>query len=292
LSPGPKVSVVIPHFHDLERLDRCLAALQRQTFAGGFEVVVADNASPEGQEAVAAVIAGRARMVVVVERGAGPARNGGARIANGAILAFTDSDCLPEPQWLAEGVAALDRFDFVGGRVKVLVDDEARMTGQEAFERVFAFDFETYINRKGFTGSGNLFCSRIVFDGAGGFRAGVSEDVDWSRRARARGYRLGYAPLAVVGHPARKTWAELTTKWRRINRETFRLLEDRRWGRFIWLLRNGLVPLSAFVHAPRVLTSRALNTPGQRASAIATLFRLRLWRSADALRILFEPGAG
>jgi GT2 family glycosyltransferase len=286
---APEVSVIVPHFRDLRRLNLCLAALERQTVdRDAFEIVVADNASPEGEIAVAAVVAGRARLVVVHERGAGPARNGGVAAAKGAVLAFTDCDCIPEPGWLAEGLAALARFDFVGGRVKVLVDDEARMTAQEAFERVFAFDFENYINRKGFTGSGNLFCPRAVFEQAGGFRTGVSEDVEWSRRARACGYHLGYAPLAVVGHPARRTWTELTAKWRRINRETFTLLKARRWGRAIWVLRNGLMPFTALVHAPRVLTSRALSTPAQRATALATLFRLRLWRSADAIRMLFE----
>jgi glycosyltransferase involved in cell wall biosynthesis len=291
VTEAPRVSVIIPHYRDLARLDLCLVALERQTLARSkFEIVVADNASPEGEAAVAAVIAGRARLVVVPERGAGPARNGGVAASRGQILAFTDSDCVPEPAWLAEGLAALNAFDFVGGRVKVLVGDERHMTGPEAFERVFAFDFKTYILRKGFTGSGNLFCPRAVFESAGGFRTAVSEDVEWSHRATAKGYRLGYAPRAVVGHPARRTWAELTTKWRRTNRETFNLFRTRRRGRILWVLRNALVPASALVHGPRVLASRELSTPGQRARALATLFRLRFWRSVDAMRILLHNG--
>jgi GT2 family glycosyltransferase len=289
--PGaPAISVIVPHYRDLERLDLCLAALERQTCPrGSFEIVVADNASPEGEAAIAVVIAGRARLITVTERGAGPARNGGVAASTGETLAFTDSDCVPEPAWLAEGVAALQRFDFVGGRVKVLVADERHMTGPEAFERVFAFDFDTYINRKGFTGSGNLFCPRALFDDVGGFRAAVSEDVEWSHRATAKGYRLGYAPLAIVGHPARRTWTELTAKWRKTNLETFNLTRQRPWGRLRWLGRNCLVPASAIVHSPRVLASRELTTPAQRARAIATLFALRLWRTADAMRILLQP---
>jgi GT2 family glycosyltransferase len=227
---------------------------------------------------------------VVTERGAGPARNGGVAASRSQILAFTDSDCVPEPAWLAEGLAALASYDFIGGRVKVLVDDERHMTGPEAFERVFAFDFDRYIHRKGFTGSGNLFCPRVLFLDTGGFRVGVSEDVEWSHRARAKGYRLGYASCAVVGHPARRTWAELTAKWRKTNRETFNLLRTRPRGRLLWALRNCLVPASALVHGPRVLASRELNTPGQRARALATLVRLRFWRSADAMRLLLDRG--
>ncbi len=73
----------------------------------GFEIIVADNASPEGEAAIAALIAGRAELTIVAERGAGAARNGGAAKARGEILAFTDCDCVPEPRWLEAGVAAL-----------------------------------------------------------------------------------------------------------------------------------------------------------------------------------------
>jgi GT2 family glycosyltransferase len=285
----PKLSVIIPHYRDLDRLNLCLAALGRQTYpAGDFEVIVADNASPEGEEAVARVIAGRARLVVVREKGAGPARNGAVAKSRGNILAFIDSDCVPEPDWLSEGVEALSEYDFIGGSVTVLVDDPRRRTPAEAFESVFAFDFKTYITKKGFTGAGNLFCTRAVFDQVGGFRAGVSEDVDWSHRATAVGLRLGYAPKAVVGHPARRTWPELEAKWRKTNRESFELIRGKRGGRFWWLVKSAALPLSAVVHSPKVLMSNDLNSFSQRLSALAMLYRVRFWRLGDALRLLMS----
>jgi glycosyltransferase involved in cell wall biosynthesis len=210
------VSVVVPHFNDLVGLDLCLSGLRRQTYPeSAYEIIVADNASPQGPAAVSAVIGDRARLVVVPEKGAGPARNGGAALAGGEILAFIDSDCRPDPDWLTQGVEALGACDFVGGRVEVLVDDVHRMTASEAFERVFAFDNEAYVTRKGFSVSANLFCPRALFDAVGGFAVGVSEDVDWCHRALKAGYRIGYAPRAVIGHPARRTWTDLLKKWRR-----------------------------------------------------------------------------
>lgn len=287
MNSTPRVSVIIPHYRDLGGLDLCLKALARQTYpAADFEVIVADNNSPEGEAAVAEVIAGRARMTVVQEKGAGPARNGGVAIARGEILAFTDSDCVPEPEWLAEGLAALSAYDFIGGRVTVLVVDPTQMTGAEAFERVFAFDFKTYIHKKGFTGAGNLFCSRAVFDQVGGFRVGVSEDVEWSQRARGKGLSLGYAPRAIVGHPARRNWEELWGKWRRVNAETYGLYRERPAGNLKWLARSLALPLSAVLHTPRVFASDQLSTAGQRLDAVATLFKLRFWRLGDALRLL------
>ena len=280
------ISVVVPHFNDLANLDKCLSALAYQTVAkSSFETIVSDNESSCGLKRVEQVIAGRARLVEVSERGAGPTRNGGADAARGEILAFTDSDCVPAPDWIAEGVAALANFDFVGGRVAVSVADEKNVTPTEAFEKVFAFDFERYINRKGFTGSGNLFVTRTIFDAVGGFRAGVSEDVDWSRRAIAKGYRLGYAPGAVVTHPARRNWKELRRKWERINRETFALEQQAPGGRLRWLLRTMLLPASAIAHAPRVMRCPQLNSRRERAGAMAVLFLSRAWRFGDALKI-------
>lgn len=280
----PRVSVIIPHYNDLVGLDACLAALEQQTRRPD-EVVVADNNSPQGEAGIAKVIAGRARLTIVPERGAGPARNGGVAASTGQILAFTDSDCLPEPEWLAAGLAALDSADFAGGRMKVLVDDDERMTPTEAFERVFAFDNETYVLRRGFTVTANLFCSRAVFDAVGGFRVGVSEDADWCFRAREKGFRLGYAPGAVVGHPARRNWSELLRKWRRLNAEGYLLETERGRGGLRWALKSLLMPASAIAHTPKVLRSRAAPARAK-LGALGVLYRLRLWRTWDSLRLL------
>jgi len=284
---APLVSVIVPHYRDLAGLDRCLTALDRQTYPKGrFEIIVADNASPEGVEVIAAAIRGRAKLIVVTERGAGPARNGGVAASRRPILAFTDSDCVPEPQWLESGVAALDEFEVVGGHVKVLVQNPDRMTPEEAFESVFAFDFKTYIEKKGFTGAGNLFCSRATFEKVGGFRVGLSEDVEWSRRATAGGARLGYAPKAVVGHPARSTWADLRSKWKRLNLETFGLMAGQPRQRSRWLARSLLLPASAVAHTPKVLFTHELPGWREKFAALGVLYRLRLWRMFDAIEML------
>lgn len=284
---GPRVSIIVPHYSDLAGLEACLTALKLQTRSAD-EIIVADNNSPEGEAAVAAVTADRARLVIVQERGAGPARNGGVAAATGEVLAFTDSDCLPTPEWLERGLAALDEADFVGGGMRVLVADEEDLTPAEAFERVFAFDNRMYVLRKRFTVTANLLCPRSVFDAVGGFRTGVSEDLDWCLRARDLGYRIGYAPDAVVGHPARRTWPELVRKWRRLNEEAFGLASAKPGGRLKWLVLALAMPFSAVAHLPKVLLSPALSRPGDRLKAIVMLFRARMWRGLDYIRILMN----
>lgn len=283
----PTVSVIIPHYNDLPNLDRCLNSLESQTYpAGKLQIVVADNASPVGLEAVEATVRGRARVVLAAERGAGPARNTGVASSDGEVLAFIDSDCRAEPQWIFEGVRALRSSDFVGGEVTVLVDDWASLTPVEAFERIFAFNFKDYIERKGFTGSGNLFCRRPMFEAVGGFRTGVSEDVEWSRRATGAGYRLTYAPKAIIGHPARRTWPELLQKWRRLNDEMFKLACEQPRGRLRWLARTLAMPLSALAHTPKVMLTNQLQTMRERRMALLILYAIRFWRFRDGLGLL------
>lgn len=281
----PRVSVIVPHYEDLASLGRCLDALAAQDFAD-FEIVVGDNASPSGLAAVEAVVAGRARVVVEPEKGAGAARNAAVAASAGAVLAFTDADCTPVPGWLAAGVAALAGADLVGGAMAVSVGDEAAITPVEAFERLFAFDNRAYVEAKGFSVTANLFTRRDVFDAVGGFRPAVSEDADWCLRARDAGYRIAYAPAALVAHPARRTWGELARKWDRLVRESHALHRARGGGTAAWLGRTWLLPASIPAHLPRILTSPRLVRPRDRLAAAGVMARLRLWRFALAHRLL------
>jgi glycosyltransferase involved in cell wall biosynthesis len=105
---APIVSVIIPHYNDLANLKLCLGLLAQQTAPReDFEVVVADNNSACGLEAVAAVCGDIARAVPAPIQGAGPARNAAVRHAHGRYLAFTDSDCLPVREWVANGIRAM-----------------------------------------------------------------------------------------------------------------------------------------------------------------------------------------
>ena len=288
LQSTPEVTVVIPHYADIARLDRCLAAVVSQECSFSFEVVVADNNSPCGQDAVAVAIANRAHLVLATKPGAGPARNAGVQAARGRYLAFTDSDCIPEPGWLAAGIAALTKHDFVGGAMTVLVGNHKRLSGAEAFERIFAFNNRRYVEKEGFTVTANLFCSKELFERVGGFRSDLSEDLEWCQRARASGFQIGYAENAVVGHPARANWSELLHKWRRLNAEMFAVYKLKPNGRMKWALRSLLLPGSILVDIPKVLKSRSITGAYSRIMAISTLTRLRLWRMINCWNLLLK----
>ena len=81
---SPTVSVIIPHYHDLAGLRLCLEALARQTYPRPFEIVVADNASPEGLDAVTQVAAGRGKVVLVTGAASGIGHDVSSRLSLGA----------------------------------------------------------------------------------------------------------------------------------------------------------------------------------------------------------------
>ncbi|MBX3489205.1 glycosyltransferase [Parvibaculum sp.] len=284
-----RVSVVIPHYNDLDNLRQCIALLEVQSLPrGSFEILVADNNSPLDIEAVAAAAGPGARALRETRKGAGLARNCGAAAASGEVLAFIDSDCRPAADWLEKGLAALESCDVVGGRVRVGRGKPGALTPAEAFECIFAFDIESYVTKKRFVPSGNMFVRRATFGTVGGFRGGVSEDVEWGRRAAGMGLRLAYGHEVVVEHPARATWTELKAKWRRMSLESYLLMRERRFGRLKWLLRSWAVLLSPLIHVWQVLRSPELEAPADRLKAIAALFAIRIWRFVEAHRVMWR----
>lgn len=283
------ISVVIPHYNDLEHLVRCLDSLRRQTLPRErFEVIVADNNSVGGVAAVQRV-AGDILVAPAPEQGAGPARNAGVARARGTCLAFIDSDCIADEDWLREGVAALERFDYVGGQVITQMGEAAYITPAEAYEAVFAFDFKKYIEKHRFSGSGNLFVPKTVFEQVGGFRAGVSEDMEWCRRANVMGFRLGYAERAIVHHAARREWTELRRKWDRVVAERIRLAMEQPGWRVRWIGYAAVVAASPLADWITVLRSPRLVSLRAKCCGLVGLLRIRGYRSYRMICLLVRP---
>ncbi len=283
-----EICVVIPHFDDVVRLGRCLAALRPQC-GPEVEVVVVDNASSQDLAPVRAAWPGL-RIVTEPRKGAANARNRGVAETTAPLVAFLDCDCLPAPDWLARARETLAQSgaDLAGGRIGVFDETPPPRSGAQAFETVFAFDNRGYVLRKGFSVTANLVTRREVFLATGPFVHGLSEDLDWCRRAVARGFVLAYDDALRVGHPSRGDWPALARKWRRLTAEGFAVNGRGPARRAAWAGRALLMPLSALAHAPRVLAHPALRGGRERGRALATLIRLRLaragWMLGQALR--------
>ncbi len=278
-------AVIIPHYNDVDRLERCLSELMKND-VGAAEILVVDNNSPTPPDRLHDQFP-TVRFLSETEKGAGPARNTGVANSTAEYLIFIDADCVPAHDWLTVARQVAQKADLIGGRVDVFEETPPPRNGAEAFEKVFAFNFKRYIEVQGVTGAGNLITTRSIFNDVGGFRTTVSEDNDWSLRATAKGYKLIYVDELVVSHPSRQDWAALKTKWRRLTQESFALRQSQNPGqatRLKWGVKALAMPLSALAHLPKILRSPKLDSLGERLRGSATLIRLRLLRMGWMLK--------
>lgn len=201
---APVVSVVVPTYRRPRLMQRCLRAIVAQTVpAANFEILVVDDGHcDETRAAVAEVAASRpdgpAIRYLRPTDGRGPAvaRNTGWRAARGAIIAFTDDDTLPEPQWLEHGERALrPGVVAVAGRVRVPVGP--RPTDHERMTQ--GLEFAEFVTANAFVRADAL---RRVDGFDERFRKAWREDSDLQFRLQQIG-EVGRADDAIVVHPVR-----------------------------------------------------------------------------------------
>lgn len=229
LASHPFVSVIIPVYNDQAGIDRCLSALEAQTYpCDRFELIVIDNGSDPPVEVPVRTHPGVTR-IVCDETGAYAARNAGVEVASGEVLAFTDADCIPDGTWLANGIHALQRKGLscaVGGEVALTLSD--RPTATELYQYSVGFMQRENIEQRGFSVTANLFVPKALFLRVGGFdrRLLSAGDAEWSWRAARDGIEVFYAPDAVVRTAARRSLISAIRQTRRVagGRATLRKL--------------------------------------------------------------------
>lgn len=210
-----RVSVIVPTYRDWPRLKLCLDALARQSLPReAFEIIVIDNDATHQPPPLPAGV----RCLHQPQGYSYAARNEGAASASGSVLAFADADCLPDPGWLAAGLAAFEShadWALLAGRIEVFTAQENAVS---RYENLFEFQQAEWVRLWHFGVTANLIVRRAAFDAAGGFDAAMKSggDSDFCRRCHALGFTIGYAEAALVRHPSRETLGALLTKNRRV----------------------------------------------------------------------------
>lgn len=201
------VSVVVPCHAAAGTVSPLLDALRRQDLAAErYEVIVVDPGADGThrllEEAAVDWPAAPALRVVRGPLREGPAakRNLGASLARGRVLAFTDSDCLPEAGWLSRGLAAVDRgSQLVQGAV---------MPPEGSRHHPLSHEIHV-MSDVGLHETSNMFYERALFERLGGFTtryfrrfgAPFGEDAELGWRARRAGARYSFELGSVVRHP-------------------------------------------------------------------------------------------
>lgn len=194
------VSVVIPAYNAAKTLPACLGACLGQRMPA-LEVIVVDDGSTDGTKEIAASFPG-VRYLRQENQGPAVARNFGARAAMGEIIAFTDADCVPREDWLAQLVQGFEEgVVAVGGTYDIANPESllARLVHEEIRTRHARFTGEV-----DFLGSFNVAYRKEAFNAVKGFdetfRAASAEDNDLAYRLHEAGGRLRFTPEAVVAH--------------------------------------------------------------------------------------------
>jgi GT2 family glycosyltransferase len=212
-----KVTVVVPVRDDPEGIRKLLDSLERQTLPRDrFEIVIGDDGSdPRSLDGVATN--GSVRVLAGPPKTSYAGRNRAAAAAAGDVLAFSDSDCLPDPAWLERGLAALEHADVVAGQVVFVAPAEPTIWSLLTIDMFLDQERNVLLSR-GVTA--NLFVRRELFEAVGGFDETLPSggDYDFVRHAVERGAELAYAPEAIVRHPTMDARRPFLQKIRSTNR--------------------------------------------------------------------------
>ena len=211
----PRLTVIIVNYNAGDRLGRCLDCLARQTFAD-FETIVVDNGSADGSIE-------KARreypFATYAEAGANlgfaAANNRAARAAAGEWLVFLNPDAYADPDWLAELVAASDRYPWADafGSTQINAHDPSKIDGAGDVFHVLGIPYRGHFGWpvEKLPSEGECFspCAaaamyrKSVFDKLGGFDERFfcyGEDVDLGFRLRLSGGRAVQVHSARVLH--------------------------------------------------------------------------------------------
>lgn len=242
----PDLSIIVPVYRHWHRLTDLLSALQAlESPECNVEVIIVDN-DPERHGPRPTLFAG-ARYVSCPDPGSYSARNAGAAQARGTLLAFTDADCQPDPDWAVSLCAAAMAHPgaLLAGLVQMPLPP--RPNRWQIFDAVRGIPQDLFVAH-GYAASANLAVPATLFNTLGGFDTTrlSGGDAEFCRRAGQAGHRLVLVRNAIVRHPARASLAQLATKARRI--KGGQVAAGPVWRRVFWTLRSLAPPFRECLH--------------------------------------------
>ncbi len=204
---APMVSVVICAYNAERTMRACLESLRHLTYPN-YEVIVVDDGSRDETAAIGAEFA-EFRLISQPNQGLSAARNVGLRAASGEIVAYTDSDCVVDPDWLTLIVAAMERRAFDGcGGPNYAPHEEGRIESCVAAAPGTPSPVLLSPGRAEHLAGCNMVFRKAALTAVGGFDSQfrtAGDDVDICWRLLHAGLSLGYCPAAFVWHFRRNT---------------------------------------------------------------------------------------
>jgi glycosyltransferase involved in cell wall biosynthesis len=219
--PNIQISAIICTHNRDTYLGAAIDSLLAQDFAAEFEVVVVDNGSSDRTCEVVEQRASHPRLKYVFEPiiGLSVARNTGAKVASGKILAYLDDDAVASDSWLQVFDDAYNnnsKLAIAGGKVTLLWPQgiqQPKWLSPGLAGNLGAYDLGDsiiYIDQPGLTPRGlNYSIRRSFLEEIGGFdphlgRVGKNllsnEELQMTEFALQKGWQVAYLPQALVAH--------------------------------------------------------------------------------------------
>ncbi len=233
---SPAVSVIIPVFNMESFVADTMASVFQQTYPD-FEVIVVDDGSTDGTQAILQRYERRVKILRQSNRGCPAALNRGIREARGQWIAWVSADDLWEPTKLEKEMEVVRARPQVGLVYTdyVYVDRDGRVLSREHFPcpRTRRKTLLRLIRRCFVNGSSTLI-HRRVFDDVGLYDETERYIFDWDMDLRiAQKYELGHVPEPLVRyrlHPGQNS-----SRQDQVERESRRVMSRslRRFGPFL-----------------------------------------------------------
>lgn len=216
------VSVIVPVYNDPIGISTLFSCLANQTYPSNFfEVIVCDNGSSDNTREIVIENLHKIRnLSLVVEKdtqSSYAARNKAIKNSSGEIIAFTDSDCLPSPSWIENGVKSiLLGADLVGGHITVTTEPEFNIWSYLDSSR--KLNQRSYVEDASFAATANLFVKKEKIIVHGDFNSNLISggDYEFGRRLVSNGCKLVYCRNSEIKHPARSSFKEILKKTKRV----------------------------------------------------------------------------
>lgn len=258
----PMVSVVVCAYNAERTIDTCLACLERLNYPN-YEVIVVNDGSTDKTQLICNKYP-YIRLINQENKGLSVARNVGMEAAQGEIIAYTDSDCDADPDWLNYLVTtfALTGLKAVGGPnfpppEDALVPSVVAVSPGGPTHVLLTDETAEHI------AGCNMAFDKDILKSIGGFDAQfrtAGDDVDICWRLQDLGYSIGFSPSAVVWHFRRNTVKDYLNQQRGYGKaeamvyckhpDRFNLLGQARWlGRIYGDLAMSLMPTKPIIYS-------------------------------------------
>lgn len=233
----PFVSIIIPVFHNYRHLLNCFSALENQSYPSySYEIIIVDD--NHTNERIGSIIKyfRNFRYCISNSRGSYAARNIGIKTAKGELLAFTDSDCTPNHNWIENGVNSLMSHDdsIIGGNIEFYFKNQNFPSPAEVLDSISFMQQKHNIEKINFSVTANLILFKNVFNKVGLFNESLRSggDFEWSQRASSAGYNFFYSKNTVVKHPARDSFLALYKKTIRTSTGVYNINKQKKRSSF------------------------------------------------------------